>query len=107
MGISQGLDLQGGASVVLQGSRLGRLITAHESGTPFTVLAFNTFEGQADVGVLAELIRTERPDVVSLPEAGTHFTSRLRPLRASQEFSSETERGSTRRSSGQRTRGRS
>ncbi|HWM58805.1 MAG TPA: endonuclease/exonuclease/phosphatase family protein [Pseudonocardia sp.] len=68
--------------VLATGQLLPRMIPDSQptAGTPFTVLAFNTFEGRADVGVLAELIRTERPDVVSLPEAGAHFTSRLRPL---------------------------
>ena len=49
-------------------------------GTPFTVLSFNTYEGNADVGALAALIRSEKPDVVSLPEAGTRFAGKLAPL---------------------------
>lgn len=49
-------------------------------GTPLTVLAFNTYEGNADVDALADLIRTERPDVVSVVEAGQGYRSRLAPL---------------------------
>lgn len=49
-------------------------------GTPFTVLSFNVYEGRANVGALADLIRTERPDVVSLPEAGKRFAGKLAPL---------------------------
>ena len=36
-------------------------------GRTLTVLAFNAFEGMADVDALAELIRVERPDVIALP----------------------------------------
>lgn len=53
---------------------------APAGGTPFTVLSFNTYEGNADVHALADLIRTARPDVVALPEAGQHFASKLGPL---------------------------
>jgi endonuclease/exonuclease/phosphatase (EEP) superfamily protein YafD len=49
-------------------------------GTPFTVLSFNTYEGRASVTALADLIRTARPDVVALPEAGQRFASKLAPL---------------------------
>lgn len=49
-------------------------------GTPLTVLAFNTFEGRADVDQLAALIREERPDIVSVTESGDRFRSRLAPL---------------------------
>jgi endonuclease/exonuclease/phosphatase (EEP) superfamily protein YafD len=50
------------------------------SGRPVTVLTFNTFEGEGDVRAVAELIRSERPDLVSLPEAGHSYRSRLAPL---------------------------
>lgn len=50
------------------------------TGTPLTVLAFNTFEGSADVDGLAALIRAERPDVVAVVESGELFSSRLAPL---------------------------
>jgi endonuclease/exonuclease/phosphatase (EEP) superfamily protein YafD len=49
-------------------------------GTPLTVLSFNAFEGRADVAVLADLVRRERPDLVVLPEAGDRFRSRLAAL---------------------------
>lgn len=49
-------------------------------GTPLKVLSFNTYEGQADVRALAALIRTDQPDLVSFPEAGNRFASRLAPL---------------------------
>jgi endonuclease/exonuclease/phosphatase (EEP) superfamily protein YafD len=48
--------------------------------TPFTVLAFNTYEGTADVQELAALIQAQRPDVVSLSEAGVPFADRLAPM---------------------------
>lgn len=50
---------------------------APPGGTAFTVLAFNTYEGSADVDALAALIRAERPDVVALPESGTRFAGKL------------------------------
>lgn len=49
-------------------------------GRALTVLVFNTFDGAADVEALASFIRTEHPDLVSLPEAGADFRSRLGPL---------------------------
>ncbi len=49
-------------------------------GTPFTVLSFNVYEGRANTTALADLIRTERPDVVALPEAGQRFADKLAPL---------------------------
>ncbi len=49
-------------------------------GRPFTVLSFNVYEGRANVQALADLIRTARPDVVSLPEAGRRFAGKLAPL---------------------------
>ncbi|NMI01282.1 endonuclease/exonuclease/phosphatase family protein [Pseudonocardia acidicola] len=50
------------------------------SGRPLTVLSFNVFEGNADVDAVAELIRSERPDLVSLPESGAAYRDRLAPL---------------------------
>jgi endonuclease/exonuclease/phosphatase (EEP) superfamily protein YafD len=50
------------------------------AGRPLTVMAFNAFEGDADPGQLAALIAEQRPDLVSLPEAGVHFAEELRPL---------------------------
>jgi endonuclease/exonuclease/phosphatase (EEP) superfamily protein YafD len=49
-------------------------------GTPLTVLEMNVFEGHADVGALAAVIRRERPDVVVLPEAGERFRARIAAL---------------------------
>ncbi|GEL25895.1 endonuclease [Pseudonocardia sulfidoxydans NBRC 16205] len=45
-----------------------------------TVLAFNVWEGRATPAALADVIRTERPDLVSLPEAGIRFGDRIAPL---------------------------
>lgn len=42
-----------------------------------TVLAANVWLGRADPSALAAIIRTERPDVVVLPEAGDRFRKRL------------------------------
>ena len=50
------------------------------TGTPFRVLSFNVYEGRANTKALADLIRTEQPDVVALPEAGQHFADKLGPL---------------------------
>jgi endonuclease/exonuclease/phosphatase (EEP) superfamily protein YafD len=49
-------------------------------GVPFRVLAFNTFEGEADEDELAALIETQRPDVVAVSESGPRFADRLAPL---------------------------
>jgi endonuclease/exonuclease/phosphatase (EEP) superfamily protein YafD len=49
-------------------------------GRSFTVLTFNTLNGSADVGELAELIRTERPDLASLVEVSETYRDRLAPL---------------------------
>lgn len=50
------------------------------SGTPLKVLALNVYEGRADVDSLAALIRTESPDLVSIPESGSRFAGALDPL---------------------------
>jgi endonuclease/exonuclease/phosphatase (EEP) superfamily protein YafD len=49
-------------------------------GRPLSVLAFNTLDGSADVGELAEVIRTERPDLAALIEVGQAYRDRLAPL---------------------------
>jgi endonuclease/exonuclease/phosphatase (EEP) superfamily protein YafD len=49
-------------------------------GRPFTVLAFNTYEGTADIEQVAALIEQHRPDVIALSEAGQRFADRLAPL---------------------------
>jgi hypothetical protein len=50
------------------------------SGRSLTVMAFNTFNGEADVDAVAEQIRSGRPDLVALIEAGGDYRSRLAPL---------------------------
>ncbi|TQM09871.1 endonuclease/exonuclease/phosphatase (EEP) superfamily protein YafD [Pseudonocardia kunmingensis] len=50
------------------------------AGRPLTVLTLNTYEGDADVAAVAAVIRSERPDLVSLVEAGAAYHSRLAPL---------------------------
>lgn len=49
-------------------------------GTPLTVLELNAFQGRADVGTLAGVVRRERPDLVVLPEAGEPFRARIAAL---------------------------
>jgi endonuclease/exonuclease/phosphatase (EEP) superfamily protein YafD len=58
-----------------------------------TVLSFNTFEGRADVNVLADLIRSTRPDLVALPESGRRFGDRLLPLIPDYRFVTSQEKG--------------
>jgi endonuclease/exonuclease/phosphatase (EEP) superfamily protein YafD len=49
-------------------------------GRVLTVLSFNTYEGRADVGALAALIRSARPDLIALPESAGRFRDKLAPL---------------------------
>ncbi|WP_459027547.1 endonuclease/exonuclease/phosphatase family protein [Pseudonocardia sp. DLS-67] len=49
-------------------------------GSPFQVLAFNTYEGEADPNALAALIEAEQPDAVALSESGPGFARKLAPL---------------------------
>jgi endonuclease/exonuclease/phosphatase (EEP) superfamily protein YafD len=49
-------------------------------GSPFRVLAFNTFEGEADVAQLADLIKTHQPDAVAISESGQVFADKLAPI---------------------------
>jgi endonuclease/exonuclease/phosphatase (EEP) superfamily protein YafD len=49
------------------------------SGTPFRVLTFNTFEGDADPIQLTALIEGQRPDAVAITEAGVDFAAALEP----------------------------
>jgi endonuclease/exonuclease/phosphatase (EEP) superfamily protein YafD len=53
------------------------------TGTPMKVLAFNAYLGNADPADLAALITAERPDLVSISEAGGPFRAKLMPLIAS------------------------
>jgi endonuclease/exonuclease/phosphatase (EEP) superfamily protein YafD len=48
--------------------------------TDLTVLAANVLVGRADTGALATMLERERPDLVSLPEAGPDFRDKLLPL---------------------------
>lgn len=66
-----------GASLVLPRALAG---PEPVGGTVLTVLSYNTYEGNADVDELAQVIRTARPDLVSLPEAGDRFRRKLAPL---------------------------
>lgn len=50
------------------------------TGTPLKVLAFNTYEGNADVAALVATIAATRPDVVSISESGQKFGSRIAAL---------------------------
>ena len=45
-----------------------------------TVLAANVLVGRADTGALATVLERERPDLVSLPEAGPDYRDKLLPL---------------------------
>ncbi|MGH3611132.1 MAG: endonuclease/exonuclease/phosphatase family protein [Pseudonocardia sp.] len=49
-------------------------------GRSLTVLALNVFNGDTDIEQLARLIELEHPTLVSLPEAGDAYRSRLAPL---------------------------
>jgi endonuclease/exonuclease/phosphatase (EEP) superfamily protein YafD len=48
--------------------------------TDVTVLAANVLVGRADTGALATVLERERPDLVSLPEAGPDYRDKLLPL---------------------------
>lgn len=50
------------------------------TGPELTVLAVNVYDGDAGVDAVAALIASARPALVSIPEAGTEFRSRLAPL---------------------------
>jgi endonuclease/exonuclease/phosphatase (EEP) superfamily protein YafD len=49
-------------------------------GSPFRVLAFNTFEGAANADELAALIADQQPDAVAISESGHNFADKLAPL---------------------------
>lgn len=53
---------------------------APPGGTELTVLELNAFEGHADPGTIAALARTERADLVVLPESGELMRSRIAAL---------------------------
>jgi endonuclease/exonuclease/phosphatase (EEP) superfamily protein YafD len=54
-------------------------VTEH-AVTELTVLAANVLVGRADTGALATVLERERPDLVSLPEAGPDYRDKLLPL---------------------------
>jgi endonuclease/exonuclease/phosphatase (EEP) superfamily protein YafD len=66
-----------GAAMIVPRTQAGPLPSG---GRPLTVLALNTMNGSADVGEVAELIRTERPDLASLIEVSETYRDRLAPL---------------------------
>lgn len=74
----------GGLAVLLVGGSLvlPRVLAepAPAGGRALTVLAFNTYLGDADVAQTAALIADRRPQLVSLSESGADFAGRLAPL---------------------------
>jgi endonuclease/exonuclease/phosphatase (EEP) superfamily protein YafD len=69
--------LVAGGALVLPRTVADPLPTA---STPLTVLAFNTYTGDADSAELAALIEAERPDVAALIEAGDAYRTEIAPL---------------------------
>ena len=71
------------ASAAALGARARRTGGAAHQGaavTDLTVLAANVLVGRADTGALATVLERERPDLVSLPEAGPDYRDKLLPL---------------------------
>jgi endonuclease/exonuclease/phosphatase (EEP) superfamily protein YafD len=72
-------------------------VTVPEPDAPtrpaLTVLAFNTYEGQADVNAVAALVRDTRPDLIALPESARRFSDKLAPLVPDYRFAPSDERG--------------
>jgi endonuclease/exonuclease/phosphatase (EEP) superfamily protein YafD len=70
------------ASAAALGARARRTAGVAEQGavTDLTVLAANVLVGRADTGALATVLERERPDLVSLPEAGPDYRDKLLPL---------------------------
>jgi endonuclease/exonuclease/phosphatase (EEP) superfamily protein YafD len=69
--------LVGAASV---GARSRRRQASTPAPTDLVVLTANVLVGTADSGSLATLLERERPDLVSLPEAGPDYRDKLLPL---------------------------
>jgi endonuclease/exonuclease/phosphatase (EEP) superfamily protein YafD len=63
------------------------------SGRPLTVLAVNTFEGEADVEAVAALVRSGRPDLIALTESAGRFRDRLAPLLPDYRFAASQDGG--------------
>jgi endonuclease/exonuclease/phosphatase (EEP) superfamily protein YafD len=84
-----------GAAMVAPRALAG--VTVPEPDAPtrpaLTVLAFNTYEGQADVATLAGLINDTRPDLIALPESARRFSDTLAPLVPDYRFAPSNERG--------------
>jgi endonuclease/exonuclease/phosphatase (EEP) superfamily protein YafD len=71
------------ASAAALGARARRTGGVAQQGAPvtdLTVLAANVLVGRADTGALATVLERERPDLVSLPEAGPDYRDKLLPL---------------------------
>jgi endonuclease/exonuclease/phosphatase (EEP) superfamily protein YafD len=71
------------ASAAALGARARRTAGVAQQGaavTDLTVLAANVLVGRADTGALATVLERERPDLVSLPEAGPDYRDKLLPL---------------------------
>ena len=71
------------ASAAALGARARRTGGVAQQGaavTDLTVLAANVLVGRADTGALATVLERERPDLVSLPEAGPDYRDKLLPL---------------------------
>ena len=72
-------------------------ITVPEPDAPLrpalTVLSFNTYEGQADVDALADLIKQTNPDLIALPESAARFSEKLAPLTPGYRFLPSSNRG--------------
>jgi len=71
------------ASAAALGARARRIGGVAQQGaavTDLTVLAANVLVGRADSGALATVLERERPDLVSLPEAGPDYRDKLLPL---------------------------
>jgi len=71
------------ANAAALGSRARRSGGQAQQGaavTDLTVLAANVLVGRADTGALATVLERERPDLVSLPEAGPDYRDKLLPL---------------------------
>ena len=66
-----------GAAVVVP-----RLVAdpAPTGGRPLSVLVANVYQGRADPRGVADLVAADRPDLVSLPEAGARFRDHIAPL---------------------------
>ncbi len=86
--------LVGGAMV------LPRALPAFDAPEPdapaartLTVLAFNAFEGRADVDAVAALVRSSRPDLIALSESAGRYRDRLAPLLPDYRFAVTQERG--------------